>query len=132
MKYSQQIGVIAALALIGVCFMPWIYVEQLNLTLNGLNGKISDSLTFGRQFIPHTFFCCVLIILFLVPKVWAKRVNLFFGFLNLSWAIKNYIIFSMCRPNCPQVKAGLYLLVAIALVIQVCVFLPKIAISQKQ
>ncbi len=130
MKYSQQIGIIAALALIGICFLPWIYVESLNLTLNGLNGKINNSLTFGRQIIPHTFFCCLLIILFLVPKIWAKRTNLFIGFLNLSWAIKNYIIFTMCRPECPQVKAGLYLLVFLAIIIQLCVFMPKIKIKQ--
>jgi L-lactate permease len=129
MKYSQQIGIVAALALIGICFLPWIYVESLHLTLNGINGKINEHLTFGRQIIPHTIFCSILIIFFLIPTVWAKRTNLFIGFLNLSWAIKNYIIFTMCRPECPQIKPTLYALVLLAITIQLCTFLPKMKIK---
>ena len=130
MKYSQQIGVVAALALISICFLPWVYVGSLNLTLGGLNAKINENLTFGRQVVPHTIFCSLLIVFFLIPKVWAKRANLFMGFLNLSWAIKNYIIFSMCRQGeCPEIKPALYLLVFFAVILQVCAFLPKIKVK---
>ena len=94
MKYSQQIGIITAIALIGICFLPWIYVPSVQLELSGINGKINDQLTFGRQIIPHSFFCTIMIILFSIQKVWAKRTNLFIGFINLGWAIKNYIIFT--------------------------------------
>lgn len=129
MKYSQQIGIVAALALIGICFLPWVHIASINITLDGTNGKVNDALTFGRQYIPHTIFCSMLITLFSINKVWAKRVNLFLGFLNLSWAIKNYIIFSMCRPDCPEIKPALYLLVALAFIIQVATFLPKVKLK---
>jgi len=129
MKYSQTIGIIAALALIGVCFLPWIYLPNLNLTLSGLHGKVNENGTFGVQWKPHTLFCVIMIIFFLTQKIWAKRTNLFIGFLNLGWAIKNYIIFTMCRPECPEVKPGLYLLVAFAIVLQLCTFLPKMKIK---
>lgn len=129
MKYSQQIGIVAAIILVILCFMPWINLPNLNLTLSGTNGKVNESLTFGRQLIPHATFCLILIIFFSIQKVWAKRINLFLGFLNLSWAIKNYIIFSMCRPECPEVQPALYLLVFFALVIQVATFLPRVTIK---
>ena len=132
MKYSQQIGIITAIALIGICFLPWIYVPSVQLELSGINGKINDQLTFGRQIIPHSFFCTIMIILFSIQKVWAKRTNLFIGFINLGWAIKNYIIFTMCRPECPEVQPGLYLLVTLAIVVQLCVMLPKLKIAVDQ
>nr|MCU0322815.1 hypothetical protein [Chitinophagaceae bacterium] len=121
--------IVAALALIGICFLPWIYIPSVNITLSGTNGKISDALTFGTQIKPHATFCILLILLFSINKVWAKRVNLFLGFLNLSWAIKNYIIFSMCRPDCPEVQPALYILVALALLVQIATFLPRVALK---
>ena len=129
MKYSQQIGVIAAVLLIGICFLPWVYVPSIQLSLNGVDAKINDQLTFGKQIIPHGFYCSVAIVFFLIPKIWAKRFNVFVGFLNLGWAIKNYIIFSMCRPECPEVQPGLYLLVVLAIVIQLCTLLPKLKVN---
>jgi L-lactate permease len=110
--------------------MPWIYLPNLNLTLSGLHGRVNADGTFGTQWKPHTFFCAIMIVFFLVEKVWAKRTNLFVAFFNLGWAIKNFIIFSMCRPECPEVKPGLYLLVTFAVVVQVCTFLPKMKIDQ--
>ncbi len=130
MKYSQSIGIVAALALIGICFLPWIYVPSLNLTLDGLHGKINDNLTFGKQWKPHTLFCVIMIAFFLIPTVWAKRTNLFIGFVNLGWAIKNLIIFCMCRPECPEVKPALYILVALAVILQLCAFLPKLQMKE--
>lgn len=129
MKYSQQIGIVAALALIAVCFMPWIEIPTLKIVLSGTNGKVNDALTFGRQVVPHTVYCSLLILFFIVQKVWAKRFNLFLGFINFCWAIKNYIIFSMCRPECPEIKPALYLLVFFAFIILLATFLPKIKLK---
>jgi len=131
MKYSQLIGIVAVLALIGVCFLPWVYVPNIEITLSGVNGKVNEHLSFGRQIIPHSFWGAIAIIFFLIPKVWAKRVNVFISFINFSWAIKNYIIFSMCRQIiCPEKQPALYLLVFFSLVIQVCTLLPKIKIKE--
>lgn len=131
MKYSQQIGVLAALLLIVSCFLPWIYIDALNKTLNGVNGYISNTITFGTQIKPHSFFCIIAIILFSVNKIWAKRTNIFICFLSLSWAIKNYILFTICRPECPTIKSGLYLLLFFAVIMQVMSFLPTIKIENK-
>ena len=133
MKYSQQIGIIASLLVIAICFLPWIEVPSLQLTLNGIHGKVNDQLSFGSQWKAHSFFCSIMIILFLIPKLWAKRTNIFFAVMHLGWAIKNYIIFSMCRQGeCPDIKPALYILVLLALVIQVMALLPKLEIKETE
>jgi hypothetical protein len=130
MKNSQTFGVIACLALIISCFLPWIFVEELNTSFSGINGWYKKEFSFGIQIKPHSFFCILSIILFCVNKIWCKRANMFVAFINLCWAIKNYIIFSMCRPSCPQVKIGLYLLVFFAFAIQIMAFLPTTKVNE--
>ena len=131
MKYSQTIGIIAVLALLVSCFFPWIEVISLHKTFSGVDGKVNDNLTFGKQIIGHTFFAVFLIAFFLVQKIWAKRANILFGLMNLGWAIKNYILFSMCRQgDCPKVLPALYLVVLLAFVIQVMVLIPKLEIKK--
>lgn len=131
MKYSQTIGIIAVLALLVSCFFPWIEVISLHKTFSGIDGKVNDNLTFGKQIIGHTFFAIFLIAFFLVQKIWAKRANILFSLMNLGWAIKNYILFSMCRQgDCPKVLPALYLVVLLAFVIQVMVLIPKLEIKK--
>ena len=131
MKYSQQIGIIASLLVIAICFLPWIEVPSLHLVLNGLKGKVNNELTFGTQWKSHAFFCLIMIVLFLIEKVWAKRANIFFAVLHLGWSIKNYILFSMCRSGeCPDVQPALYILVILAITIQIMTFLPTLTIKQ--
>lgn len=129
MKYSQQIGIIAAILIIAVCYLPWIEIKELNLVVNGVNGKINNNFSFGKPIILHSFCSIVSVILFSINKIWAKRVNIFFCFLNLSLALKNYILYKMCRPECPTVQFGLYLLLVLAITAQIMSFLPKMKIE---
>ncbi len=129
MKHSQTIGIILTISMVLICWFPWVYVADYQLTLNGLHGKVNEGLTFGKQLIPQVFFSFFLSVFFSIKRVWAKRVNLFFGLINLSWAIKNYILFSMCRQGiCPEKKLSLYLLPLLAFAILVCTLLPKLKV----
>ena len=131
MKYSQTIGSILSLAIIAICFLPWCIVDSLQISISGLNGYVNENLNFGRQIIPHTFFAVLLILFFSLNKIWAKRTNIFISFLNLGWAFKNYILFSLCRTGiCPAVQPALYCLPAIALLIQIMTFVPKMKVEQ--
>lgn len=131
MKYSQTIGIAAALLVIGICFLPWVEVPSLHLVLNGIHGKVNNELTFGEQWKAHSFFCVLMIAFFLIPTIWAKRSNIFFAMLHLGWSIKNYILFSMCRSGeCPEIKPALYLLLVLAVIIQLMTLLPKLEIKE--
>ncbi|MFY7963965.1 MAG: hypothetical protein ACOVO1_03625 [Chitinophagaceae bacterium] len=129
MKYSQQIGVFAAIIVIVSCYLPWIEITALNKTLNGLDGYVNNNITFGTQIKAHAFFCIFSIPLFIISKVWTKRLNIFICFLNLTWAIKNFILFRLCRPECPETKFGLYLLVLSSVVMMLMALLPKIEVA---
>jgi len=62
----------------------------------------------------------------LIPKIWAKRINIFIAAINLALAIKNYILFTMCREGiCPEKKAGIYLLLLVSIFLLAMTFFPK-------
>ncbi|MFL9485015.1 hypothetical protein ACI6Q2_19680 [Chitinophagaceae bacterium LWZ2-11] len=122
MKYSQQIGVIAALVLIVCCYLPWCYIESRQLTITGLN---TGETNFGKPGLMHIFLSSIMILFFLFPRVWAKRTNIFLAAFNLAWSIKNYILVSTCMAGeCPQKKFALYLLIASSVTIILMTFLP--------
>jgi hypothetical protein len=131
MKYSQQIGVFAALMLIISCFLPWIEIPNLHKTLTGIDGRVNANITFGKPIILHSFFSVISIALFLINKIWAKRTNIFICFLTLCIAIKNYILFSICRPECPIIKSGLYLVLIFAITMQIMALVPRLQLETK-
>lgn len=131
MKYSQYIGIATAIALVVVCTLPWVYIPSLQIYLTGINGKASAELNFGSQIQSHGFFATIMIICFYVSKVWAKRLNVFLGAVNLAWAFKNFLIFSMCRGGeCPEKQPALYLLFIFAAIMFVMSLLPKLDVKK--
>lgn len=131
MKYSQLIGIICCLCMFSLSFFPWVHIPSLNLTLDGFNGVISEKLSFGKQGIVHGFFLVFILTFFIVKKIWAKRLNIFISMLNLAWAIKNFLLFTTCRPECPEKQPALYLLVVFAVLIQIMALLPKLELKTK-
>ncbi|HVW61574.1 MAG TPA: hypothetical protein VHC48_16090, partial [Puia sp.] len=91
MKYSQWIGVAAALLLIGACYLPWAYFPDLHKEFTGF---FSENNAYGRPGKIFVFFCGIAIILFLVPRIWAKRANIFVAAVILAFAIKSFILFT--------------------------------------
>ena len=113
MKYSKWIGVLAALALIAVCFMPWTYHADVQKNFTGF---FSERNAYGKPGKFLIIFSCVSILLFLVPRIWAKRTNLFVTAILTAYAIKTYIMYTSCyNAYCPEKKAGIYLVLFLSL-----------------
>ena len=128
MKYSQLLGVIAVVALAGVCYLPWSFISGKNIIVTGMNASGTD---FGKPGLMHLVLGTVLFIFFLIPKIWAKRFNVFIAAINLAWSIRNYILLTTCyMGECPHKKPGLFLLLAICSFIQVMTFFPKIKLPE--
>ena len=129
MKYSQAIGIIATLAMIGICFLPWSFIASQHITVSGFSAQGTN---FGKPGLFNCIMGIIMLLMFAVPAIWSKRTNVFISALNLAWAFRNYLLISACMMGeCPEKQPSLYMLVALALLIQLMTFLPKLQIKTK-
>ncbi len=130
MKYSQTIGLVACLALIGVCFMPWCFIASKDIIVTGLYAKGTN---FGKPGLMNIIFSALLAILFIIPKIWAKRINMLVGALNIAWAFRSYLLLTSCDGgDCPEKKTGIFLMLILSAVILLMTFLPKIVLPEDE
>jgi hypothetical protein len=128
LKHSQTIGLVAALAIIGICFMPWVTIASKDLVISGMNAKGTDFGTPGKV---NLFFSVIMAVFFALPKVWAKRTNVFISALNFSWSIKNYIVLTTCMMGiCPEKQLAIIALVAASGICMLMTFFPKIDVNK--
>ena len=123
MKYSQWIGIAAALLLIGACYLPWAYFPDLQKDFTGF---FSENNAYGRPGKIFVFLCSIAIILFLIPRVWAKRANIFVGALTLAFSIKCFILYTACyRGICPDKRIGIFLILLASILMIGAAVLPN-------
>ena len=128
MKYSQQTGVLAAIVLVICCFFPWSIVVSKNLSISGF---AAEGTSFGRPGLFHLIFCSAATLFFIIPKIWAKRTNVFIGAINLAWAIRNYVLVSSCMlGECPEKQPALYIVLICAILIQTMALFPKMPVGR--
>jgi hypothetical protein len=130
MKYSQWIGIIAAVILVIACFMPWTYHPDLQKNFTGF---FSENRIYGKPGNVFIFFAVISVALFLFPRVWAKRANLLFCAMIVAYAIRSFIMFSGCyRGICPEKKAGLWLMLAASALMMIMALLPDTKMPEKK
>ncbi len=128
MKYSQQIGMVLALSVIAACFMPWVFIESKSLMIDGFHAKGTN---FGRPGLFVAYMSGLAFLLFLITKVWAKRINLFVSTFAFAWTVRNYLILSACfGGECPQKQVSLYLMVVLSAGMILMSLLPKMEIRK--
>ncbi len=126
-KYLHLIGIAACATLIVSCFLPWVYYADINQTFNGFYSFQNE---YGKPGKFLLFFGAFSLLLMLLPKVWAKRTNLFITALNVAYAVKTFILFGSCYNNyCPQKLSGLYLMVGCAVVMLIASGFPKLKLA---
>jgi len=127
MKYSQWIGVAAALLLVGACFLPWTYYPSLEKDFTGF---FSQDNAYGRPGKIFIFFCAIAVVLYLVPRIWAKRANMLVVAVILAFAIKCYILYTSCYTGiCPEKRAGIYLVLLASAVMVGAALTPKLPVK---
>ena len=129
MKYSQLLGIIAVFVLAAICYFPWSYIAEKNIIVTGMS---APGTMFGKPGLMHFVLGVPLIIFFFIPKIWAKRINVFIGAINLAWSIRNYILLTTCfMGECPHIKIGLIVSMMLSAFILIMSFFPKIKIPVK-
>jgi len=130
MKYSNIIGAALVIILIIACNMDWVHIDGGKLTVSGLKATGTN---FGKPGLMNIITGAIAGILFLIPFLWAKRINIFFCAFNLAWAIRNFIIVTMCREgDCPEKQTGIYLLMGSSALMLLLSFIPEINVNKKE
>lgn len=129
MKYSQLTGCVAVILLLSVCYLPWSIIADKNITVTGMS---APNTVYGKPGLMHFVLGFVLILFFLIRKVWAKRANIFIAAINLAWSIRNYMLLTTCfMGECPQAKTGLYYELILCIIILIMTFLPDVKTLEK-
>jgi len=128
MKYSQWIGIAAALLLIGACFLPWAYFPDLQKEFTGF---FSEGNAYGRPGKVFVFFAVVAIGFFLTPKIWAKRANIFVSAMTIAFGLKSYILYTACyRGICPDKRLGIFLVLLVPVILLIAAVSPSLPVKE--
>ena len=126
-KWLHWLGITACITLIISCFLPWVHYADINQDFTGFYSYQNQ---YGKPGKLLVGLGTIILIFMFLPRVWAKRANLFICALVVAYAIKSYILFSSCYNNyCPQKLFSLYLMVFCTLLMLVTAALPKMKIK---
>ncbi len=135
-KYLHWIGIVACITLIISCFLPWVYFADpqiVNETERTFTGFYSFGNEYGKPGKFLVFFGAITLTFMLLPKVWAKRANLFICALTVAYAIKTFILFGSCYNNyCPQKLFSLYLMVGCTVIMLIASGFPNLKLTEKK
>lgn len=134
-KILSWFGIAACITLIISCFLPWAYYADSNIANEAertFTGFYSYKQQYGKPGNFLVFFAVVILILMIVPKVWAKRTNLFISAFTLAYAFKSYILYTSCyNAYCPEKKAGIFIMLFSTVVMLVACVFPNMKIEGK-
>ena len=132
-KILHWIGLAACIVLIVSCFLPWAYYADATITDEAqrtFTGFYSYMNNYGRPGKMLVTIGVIVFILMVLPKIWAKRANLFICALGVGYAVKTYILFVSCyNAYCPEKKAGVYLMLTATIIMLVASAFPQLALK---
>lgn len=130
MKNSKWIGLGIYVLLIGVCFVPWTYHDDLHKYFNGF---YSEKDVYGKPGKFFIIFSVLSVIFMLIPKLWAKFAHLFFAGVIVAYALKTYHLFtSSYNAYQPEKQFGIYGLVILSVLSFLIALFPDLKIENKK
>lgn len=130
MRYMKWLGLAAAALLIITCFAPWVVIPSREITISGVRATGTN---FGKPGYFNLLMTGFFIALTIIPRVWAKRLNLLIVAMNMAWAVRNYFLLSVCRAgDCPEKQSGLYLLLLASALMLVSALFPPLKLDENK
>lgn len=134
-KVLHWVGLTACVLLIISCFMPWAYFADPHITNEAertFTGFYSYGNNYGRPGKLLVTIGIIVLVLMLLPKIWAKRSNLFVCALAVGYAVKTYILFVSCyNAYCPEKKAGIFIMLIATIVMLVSSMFPNLVLKSE-
>ncbi len=139
MKFSailHRIGLFTCVLLIISCFLPWMHYADATITTEAQRTFTGFS-TYQNQYgKPGKLLSLIAIIVFvfmLLPKIWAKRANLFITALGVGYSIKTYVLFTSCyNAYCPEKKAGIYIMLLSTILLLLAAAFPDLKLEKEK
>ena len=130
MRYMKWIGVAAAMLLFFSCFTPWVFIESKNITVSGVDATGTN---FGKPGYFHLLMTAFFLVFTFIPRIWAKRINLFVTAINIGWVVRNYFMISACQGGeCPEKKIGIYMIVLSSILMLVSAMFPDMKLPAEK
>ncbi|MFT3844016.1 MAG: hypothetical protein QM725_03110 [Lacibacter sp.] len=130
MRYSNYIGILVGLIMIGAATFPLIYIPSIDATVTGFGSAVVTK--FGKPALLNVFLFGINIVLFLVPRLWAKRINPFVGAIGFAWALRNVVLLGMCRGECPVRQPYLWIYFIASFILLVMTLLPELKVKNNK
>ena len=132
-KILHVVAIIATLAIIATCFIPWVHYNNIDVTFTGYNVKrFATGVYYGRAGIIITILAAISLLFTLTQSVVAKRVNMFLCALLVAYTLRTYVIFTGSLFDGEVTKlAGIYLIVLLSFVMVICSVFPYLKKEQK-
>lgn len=101
------------------------------MKITGLDPAVSN---YGSPGYLHILFASVILLCMLIPKIWAKRTLFFVSTLNVAWAVRNFLLITICSGGeCPVKQWGIFgVLISAVLLFGLSFFDTKIKVPAKK
>jgi hypothetical protein len=131
-KVAYYTGLVACIAIIVCCFIPWVHYNSINETFTGYHvKKFSTGNYYGRPGIVITVLGVAILICMLWQRLWAKRINLLLAALLFAYCVRTYILFTGALFEGEVVKlAGIYLVPVLAILVLIGAVFPRMGKEQ--
>ncbi len=132
-RIAYYTGLAACVAIVICCFIPWVHYNSINETFTGFYvKKFSTGNYYGRAGVVITTLSIPILFFMLLPKLWAKRINLLLAALLFAYCVRSYILFTGALFEGEVVKyAGIYLVPVLSFLVLVGAAFPKMGKDPK-
>ena len=126
MKWIKWISIVAAIVLTVSCFFPWIIIKSKNISVTGMDVAGLAYGHYGYFLIPLAI---IFILLQLINKIWAKRLNVAISAVIVTIAFACLWIFRCEYGECPEKQTALYIMFACSIVVLLGSLFPDIKLK---
>ena len=136
-KLLRWIGLLACILLVVSCFMPWTYYPNDPVIKNEAQRTFTGLYTYENYYgRPGKFFFIIAgisFILKLIPKIWAKRTDLFVTAIGIAYAARTVTEYTGSYTGItPQIRIGLILMLISVVTIFIASLFPDLKIVEKK
>ncbi len=140
MRFSKILwwcGLVACVLLAVSCFMPWTYYPgdpaMQTEAERTFTGFYSFKNYYGRPGKYFCFFAGLSLLLKLLPRVWAKRIDLFLCAVTVAYGIRAFFEYTGTYMGIiPEKLPGIFLMSLSVLVMQTAAIFPDLRMIEKQ